>query len=140
MLTLSCAARAVYEFYASGRSYEELHERNRSSRELWEKYIPETSFKFVVNGYNHSISKARQREVIEDFSYMGFMGKIDLVDPEITIGCFEECARSITFRLTSRRRDLLHTDSDLHGTTRQKHEGAGDFREAFFGRLVRRSH
>ena len=102
MLTLSCAARAVYEFYASGRSYEELHERNRSSRDLWEKYIPETSFKFVVNGYNHSISKARQREVIEDFSYMGFMGKIDLVNPEITMGCFEECARSSTFRLFSR--------------------------------------
>ena len=94
MLTICCATRAVYEFYASGRRYEELHEQNRSSRNLWEKYIPETSFKFVVNAYNHSISKARQREVIENFSYMGFMGKIDLVNPEITLGCFEECARS----------------------------------------------
>ncbi|KAH8982684.1 tRNA guanosine-2'-O-methyltransferase [Lactarius akahatsu] len=111
--------KAVYEFYASGRSYEELHEQNRSSRNLWEKYIPETSFKFVVNGYNHSISKARQREVIEDFSYMGFMGKIDLVSPEITMGYFEE-----------------YRDRDIHGTTSQKHEGAAVFREAFFGRLL----
>ncbi|KAH8994742.1 tRNA guanosine-2'-O-methyltransferase [Lactarius hatsudake] len=111
--------KAVYEFYASGRSYEELHEQNRSSRNLWEKYIPETSFKFVVNGYNHSISKARQREVIEDFSYMGFMGKIDLVSPEITMGCCEE-----------------YSDRDIHGTTRQTHEGAAAFREAFFGRLL----
>lgn len=93
MLTFCGAARAVYEFYARGRSYDDLHEQNRSSRNLWEKYIPETSFKFVVNGYNHSISKARQREVIEDFAYMGFMGKIDLVNPEITLGYFEECAR-----------------------------------------------
>lgn len=96
MLTFRCAARAVYEFYARGRGYEELHEQNRLSRNLWEKYIPETSFKFVVNAYNHSISKARQREVIEDFSYMGFLGKIDLVSAEITLGCFEECACSFT--------------------------------------------
>lgn len=109
--------KAVYEFYASGRGYEELHEQNRSSRNLWEQYIPETPFKFVVNGYNHSITKARQREVIESFSYMGFMGKIDLVNPEITMGCFEE------YR-------------DVHGITRQEHEGAADFREAFFGRLL----
>ncbi|KAI9442618.1 tRNA guanosine-2'-O-methyltransferase [Lactarius indigo] len=109
--------KAVYEFYASGRSYEELHEQNKSSRNLWEKYIPETSFKFVVNGYNHSISKARQRQVIEDFSYMGFMGKIDLANPEITMGYFEEY-------------------KDVHDTTRQRHEGAADFREAFFGRLL----
>ncbi|KAN0135399.1 S-adenosyl-L-methionine-dependent methyltransferase [Lactarius tabidus] len=109
--------KAVYEFYARGRSYEELHEQNRLSRNFWEKYIPETSFKFVVNGYNHSISKARQREVIEDFSYMGFMGKIDLVNPEITLGCFEEYGV-------------------VHGITRQKREGATDFREAFFGRLL----
>ncbi|KAF8262428.1 tRNA guanosine-2'-O-methyltransferase [Lactarius quietus] len=108
--------KAVYEFYASGRSYGELHEQNRSSRNLWEKYIPETSFKFVVNGYNHSISKARQREVIEDFSYMGFMGKIDLVSPEITLGCFEEY------------RD--------EGTKGQKQEGAAECREIFFGRLL----
>jgi tRNA (guanine10-N2)-methyltransferase len=137
-LTLRCVERAVYEFYASGLSLEELHEQNRSSRDLWEKYIPETSFKFVVNGYNHSISKARQREVIEGFSYMGFMGKIDLVSPEITLGCFEECACSSTFRLFSLEHDLFHTDRD-DGTKRQKQESAAECREIFFGRLVRRS-
>ncbi|SRR6266436_1645557 len=85
-------ARSVYELYAKGHTYEELHEQNRTaSRRLWEKYIPDTSFKFIVNGYNHSISKTRQRQVIEDFSYMGFMGRIDLQNPEITLGCFEEC-------------------------------------------------
>ncbi|KAI0302743.1 tRNA guanosine-2'-O-methyltransferase [Russula brevipes] len=109
--------KSVYELYARGRTYEELHERNRASRHLWEKYVPDTSFKFVVNGYNHSISKARQRDVIEDFSYMGFMGRIDLQSPEITMGCFEEYA-------------------DVHGTTGHEHQGAGAFREAFFGRLV----
>jgi tRNA (guanine10-N2)-methyltransferase len=81
----------VYELYAKGGTYEETHEQNRASRHLWEKYIPNTSFKFVVNGYNHSISKARQRQVIEDFSYMGFLGTIDLLNPEVILGCFEEC-------------------------------------------------
>jgi tRNA (guanine10-N2)-methyltransferase len=84
-------ARSVYELYAKGHTYEEMHEQNRASRHLWEKYISDTSFKFVVNGYNHSISKARQRQVIEDFSYMGFLGTIDLLNPEVTLGCFEEC-------------------------------------------------
>ena len=84
-------SRSVYELYARGATYEEVHKRNRASRHLWEKYVPDTSFKFVVNGYNHSISKSRQREVIESFSYMGFMGRIDLSSPEITMGCFEEC-------------------------------------------------
>ena len=83
--------RSVYELYARGRTYDEVHEQNRVSRHLWGKYVPDTSFKFVVNGYNHSISKSRQREVIESFSYMGFMGRIDLSSPEVTMGCFEEC-------------------------------------------------
>jgi tRNA (guanine10-N2)-methyltransferase len=86
--------RSVYELYARGRTYEELHEQNRSSGHLWDKYVPSTSFKFVVNGYNRSISKIRQREVIEDFAYMGLLGKIDLKRPEVTMGCFEECANS----------------------------------------------
>ncbi|KAI0268874.1 tRNA guanosine-2'-O-methyltransferase [Gloeopeniophorella convolvens] len=109
--------KAVYEFYARGVTYEALHTQNEAARARWEGYIPDTSFKFAVNGYNHSISKARQREVIESFSYMDYRGKIDLVNPEVIMGCFEE------YR-------------DVSGTTRRKNEGAGDFREVFFGRLL----
>ncbi|KAH9993243.1 tRNA guanosine-2'-O-methyltransferase [Russula vinacea] len=105
--------KSVYELYAKGCTYEEMHRQNRASRHLWERYIPNTSFKFVVNGYNHSVSKARQRQVIEDFSYMGFMGTIDLLNPEVTLGCFEE-----------------------YGTARLEHEGVSDFRGVFFGRLL----
>ncbi|KAJ8516074.1 hypothetical protein ONZ45_g6574 [Pleurotus djamor] len=32
----------------------------------------------------------RQREVMESFGYMNFLGKIDLKAPEITLACFEE--------------------------------------------------
>ena len=33
----------------------------------------------------------------------------------------------------------LFLDEDRHGTTREKHEGDGNFRQVFFGRLVRSS-
>lgn len=84
--------RSIYEFYAQGSTYEQLHEANRCIRSLWERYIPDTSFKFTVIGYNHGLSQRRQRNVIESFSYMDFLGKIELKNPEITLGVFEECA------------------------------------------------
>jgi tRNA (guanine10-N2)-methyltransferase len=83
--------RSVYEFYSQGDSYEQLHERNRASAALWSRYIPNTSFKFLVTAYSHKILQTRQREIVESFSYMGLLGKIDMNDPEITFGCFEEC-------------------------------------------------
>ena len=43
-------------------------------------------------GYNHGLSQRRQRNVIENFSYMDFLGKIEMKDPEITLGVYEECA------------------------------------------------
>ncbi|KAI0030795.1 tRNA guanosine-2'-O-methyltransferase [Vararia minispora EC-137] len=109
--------RSVYEFYARGSNYEELHVGNRAARPKWEKYIPDTSFKFVVNGYNQSVPQHRQKQVIEHFSYMDFLGKIDMKTPEIILGCFEE------YR-------------DTTGSIRQKHDDDGNFREVFFGRLV----
>jgi tRNA (guanine10-N2)-methyltransferase len=83
--------RSVYEYYAHGSTYDELHTCNRLSRHLWDKYIPDTSFKFLVTAYNHKVPKSRQKEVIEGFSYMEFLGKIDMLHPEIPFVCFEEC-------------------------------------------------
>ena len=90
--------RSVYEFCARGRTYAELHEQNRAARAKWERFIPETSFKFCVLGYNQSIPQRRQREVIESFSYMDFRGKIDMKNPEVIMGCFEECKLSSILR------------------------------------------
>ena len=92
VVTVIVLARSIYEFYAKGCSYEEMHERNRSICTHWAKYIPDTSFKFVVSGYNRSISQSRQKEIINGFSYMAMLGKIDMKNPEITLGCFEERA------------------------------------------------
>ena len=73
MLSDSCAdvTRYVCEFYARGKSYEEVHEQNRARSHLWEKYIEDTSFKFLVTAFNHTIPQWRQKDVVESFSYMG---------------------------------------------------------------------
>ena len=75
------------------------------------------------------------------------MGKIDLQNPEITLGCFEECELKVSSILEGLQhgvRELMiriticRIDSNDHDTARPMHEGAGDLREVFFGRLVRR--
>jgi tRNA (guanine10-N2)-methyltransferase len=76
-----------------------MHERNRDVCPRWSKYVPDTTFKYFVSGYNSSISQSRQREIIEGFSYMALLGKIDMKNPEITFGCFEERALSSHFEL-----------------------------------------
>lgn len=81
----------MYEFFAQGGSYEELHIANNASRHLWSAYAEIFSFKFLVTSYNHKISESRQRDIVESFDYMGFMGKIDLKNPQVVLGCFEEC-------------------------------------------------
>ncbi|TFK44254.1 tRNA guanosine-2'-O-methyltransferase [Crucibulum laeve] len=108
---------SVYEFYGQGSTYEELHAANRASRPLWEKFIPDTSFRFLVTSYNHKIPQSRQREVIESFSYMDFLGPINMKNPDITCAVLEEYF-------------------DTRGTTRSKHQGDGNFRQVFFGRLI----
>ncbi|KAJ7132800.1 tRNA guanosine-2'-O-methyltransferase [Mycena crocata] len=117
LLANSIFLRYVYEFYAQGRNYEELHTANNANRDLWLPYAHDTSFKFIVTAYNHKVPESRQRDVVESFGYMGFSGKIDLKSPEITLGCFEEYVSSAglpTFR----------DDRD------------GQFRQVYFGRLV----
>ena len=53
--------------------------------------MDDTSFRFTVAAYNHTIPKVRQKEVVEDFKYMGLRGKIDLKTPDIIFNVFEEC-------------------------------------------------
>ncbi|KAK0485728.1 tRNA guanosine-2'-O-methyltransferase [Armillaria novae-zelandiae] len=113
----SILIKSVYEYYGHGSSYDDLHLCNRRNRDKWAKYIPDTSFKFLVTAYNHKIPQSRQKEIVESFAYMGFLGKIDMKNPDIELACFEEYI-------------------DKRGTTRDKHEGDGSFRHVYFGRLV----
>ncbi|KAJ7462237.1 tRNA guanosine-2'-O-methyltransferase [Mycena galericulata] len=107
----------VYEFYAQGKDYEELHNVNKANKHLWLPYAHDTSFKFLVTAYNHKILESRQRHVVESFNYMGFLGKIDLKTPKIILGCFEEYDSSSGLAVT-------------------RHDRDGRFHQVYFGRLV----
>ncbi|KAH7914105.1 tRNA guanosine-2'-O-methyltransferase [Hygrophoropsis aurantiaca] len=109
--------KSIYEFYAEGQTYKELHEQNKMAQSRWTQYVEDTSFKFTVDAFNYSIGQRRQREVIESFSYMDFMGKIDMKHPEITLGCFEE------YR-------------DDRGEPQSNRNKDGIFNHVYFGRLV----
>ncbi|KAF7361937.1 RNA methylase [Mycena venus] len=104
----------VYEFYAQGGNYDELHVANKASSHMWSSYVHDTPFKFAVTAYNHKISESRQRNIVESFSYMGFLGKIDMKNPQIILGCFEE----------------------YDSATGLREDRDGKFRQVYFGRLV----
>ena len=123
-------ARSIYQFYAKGSSYEEMHRRNRDLCSRWAKYIPSTSFKFLVGGYNRSISQSRQREIIESFSYMAFLGKIDMKNPEITFGCFEERASLPHSMVQKKKTTGYTTDQDIRQASNPR------LLQVYFGRLV----
>ncbi|KZT10705.1 tRNA guanosine-2'-O-methyltransferase [Laetiporus sulphureus 93-53] len=109
--------KSLCEFYAQGATYEEVHEQNHLLCNAWSRYIEDTSFKFIVTAYNHTIPQSRQKDIVESFSYMGFLGKIDMKNPEIIMVVYEEYI-------------------DKHGTTRDRCEGDGDFRQVYLGRLI----
>jgi|SRR5882762_2587208 tRNA (guanine10-N2)-methyltransferase len=131
MVAALLSTRSIYEFYAKGFSYEEMHQRNRDVCARWTEYVPDTSFKYVVSGYNRSISQSRQREIIESFSYMGLLGKIDMKNPQITFGCFEECAFHLRFGIIERTILVIIIDEDMRRTLKEP-----CLLHVYFGKLV----
>lgn len=141
LVVLITHKRSIYEFYAQGTTYDQVHKMNSSNKHLWEKYIPDTSFKFIVSGFNHTIPQRRQHDVIESFSYMDFRGKIDMKNPEITMACFEECPLYLSPFFGKMFNNNTAIDDSrpapANGPSRKRCEDDGQFREVFFGRLVR---
>ncbi|CAE6420043.1 unnamed protein product [Rhizoctonia solani] len=110
--------KAIYELWAHGTSYNDLHAMNKSNRAMWDtdKYHS-ARFRFNVMAYSHTISKERQRDIMNSFAYMGYQGKIDMKTPEFIMTCIEEYP-------------------DPHGWPRHKRQIDGEFRQAVFGRLI----
>ncbi|CAE7222933.1 unnamed protein product [Rhizoctonia solani] len=67
--------------------------------------------------YSHTISKERQRDIMNSFAYMGYQGKFDMNNPEFIMACIEEYP-------------------DSHGWPRHKRQVDGEFLQAIFGRLI----
>ena len=45
----------MYELYARGPSYTEMHQRTRENKHLYERFVESTPFRFTVSAYNHTI-------------------------------------------------------------------------------------
>ena len=53
--------------------------------------MQDSSFRFLVAAYNHSIHKNRKKTIMESFDYMDWKGPIDVVNASVTLKCIEEC-------------------------------------------------
>ncbi|KAJ1304737.1 hypothetical protein OPQ81_005875 [Rhizoctonia solani] len=110
--------KAIYELWARGGSYDELHAMNKRNRKIWDTEMYQSArFRFNVMAYSHTISKERQRDIMNSFAYMGYQGKIDMNNPEFIMACIEEYPES-------------------YGWSRHKRQVDGEFRQVVFGRLI----
>ncbi|KAL5524093.1 hypothetical protein ACEPAG_8266 [Sanghuangporus baumii] len=84
--------KSVYELYACGTSYAAVHEQTRHNEHSWSPFVENTSFGFTVSSFNRSIPQHCMKEIVESFAFMDFRGPIDLKNPELSLGVFEEHA------------------------------------------------
>lgn len=90
LISRSILAKAIYELWGSGTTYDELHADVREHTEQeWPGY-QSGSFKFGFDAFSGSCSLAEQKSILESFQYLGFKGPIRMKDPEHTFTVFEE--------------------------------------------------
>jgi len=86
----SILAKAIYELWGSGSTYEEAHQNVRGhSSHLWHLY-KDGSFKFNVDSFQGTRTMLQQKQLIESFSYLGFEGPIKMKNPDHEFCIFEE--------------------------------------------------
>ncbi len=90
LIRRSILAKAIYELWGSGKTYDELHDdvRRRTS-ELWPTYHT-SSFKFEVDAYKGKRNLVEQRQIIESFDYLNLAGPIKLRNPSQLFCVFED--------------------------------------------------
>jgi hypothetical protein len=94
-------------------------------------------FRFTVSAVNHTTRKERIRSIIESFSYMAFLGPIELKTPEVTLSCLEECMYTLGLWTNFWVSYLCPTEDRPYADTgRERYDGDGNFRHVYFGRLV----
>ncbi|SCV70748.1 BQ2448_3510 [Microbotryum intermedium] len=90
----SIGIKSIWQLWADAPTYEQLFDRLKTDDLLWRHHAasPSTTWKFSVAGHGRSISQSAQRQVINTFSFMNFVGNIQLKEPDVEIGVFEEYA------------------------------------------------
>ncbi|GAA5837130.1 hypothetical protein JCM5353_007166 [Sporobolomyces roseus] len=94
LATRLVSVKHIWELWAEGTTYEAVHEQAKSkkAKELWSPYAQDRdcTWKFTVAGHNRTIPLSIQIKTINSFSYMAFLGDIDLKKPQLEVGVFEE--------------------------------------------------
>ncbi|ORX80347.1 tRNA guanosine-2'-O-methyltransferase [Basidiobolus meristosporus CBS 931.73] len=81
--------KGIYELWAVGETYEEVHEKLKASQEKWPAYS-NCSFKFTVDAFGGTRSLQEQIDIINTFSFLGFEGPIDLKNPQAHFRIIED--------------------------------------------------
>ncbi|POY73987.1 hypothetical protein BMF94_2798 [Rhodotorula taiwanensis] len=88
------SVKHVWEYWASADSYHQVHDvvQSQECRAKWEPYAldEKCTWKFTTAGHNRTLALPQQVARINRFSYMAFLGPIDLKHPDLEVGLFEE--------------------------------------------------
>ncbi|KAI9800090.1 MAG: hypothetical protein M1825_004272 [Sarcosagium campestre] len=84
----SVLSKAIYELWASGKNYDELHRNVQRTSSRWPKYKT-CSFRFDIDSYGGKRNRDEHRRLIDSFLYLGFEGPILMKDPEQAFCIFE---------------------------------------------------
>lgn len=129
LVSRSILNRGIYELMCSGDSYDACHENLRAHERYPFPEFEQVSFKFCFEAYEATRSKDDQRTAIESFSHLGWLGKIDMRNPEYTFAILEEWEaggvdnNSRTFRRVFFGRHVGGTSRHLIGTYDLKKRG-----------------
>lgn len=86
----SILAKAIYEVWGNGSSYDDLLDNVRGvSEHIWPLYKKST-FKFTFDSFQGTRSTTEQGKLIERFRFLGFEGKIRMKNPELELCLSEE--------------------------------------------------
>ena len=133
----SILAKSIHEYYASGSTYDELHEQIKAlPLTTWEAYL-QSSFRFTIDAYCGKRTTAEQRDIVEGFQYLAFQGPIKMKNPDDEFMVFEEW-ESLSFEEQSVR-NCGHTETDSEQPQRsaiyERLQGRGP-RRLFFARFI----
>lgn len=85
----SVLAKSIYELWARGSTYDELHGNLRGRGDGFPDRFRHSTFRFSVDCYGSTRSLAVQRELIDSFSYLALRGKIRMKNPQVEFTLME---------------------------------------------------
>ncbi|KAI9051009.1 hypothetical protein LZ554_005117 [Drepanopeziza brunnea f. sp. 'monogermtubi'] len=113
----SILAKAIYEVWGRGSTYEELHDNVRTvSQHLWPVY-KQSTFKFTIDSFQGSRSTTEQRELIESFKFIGLEGPIRMKGAEQEFRIFEDWQLEV-LHLSAHQPQAVHLGRHLGGSDR----------------------